>query len=260
MDTTLEYAPSPSGAAPAADPRVLADLEEHGYAILSGALSPQEVNECRSAINRARESGWEEGTNRVGNMWFDTLLEKMPETFAPLVAHHSVRPYLDELFGAQCQLRSFRGHLNPGPYLQEWHMDFFGYWQQPLARHAVRGTGINTTFYFQDNGPGIAHLKFVRNGHRVAPPRELFRESGWPVSEESFNEWADAQVHDVIYPKAGDVVLFFSHIPHQGAKEDPAVERSNVVCHYQGNPFHEKIAHVSTPRPYPGSFPLAAST
>ena len=240
------------------DPVVLEHLEEHGYAIIPGALSPEEVEQCRTALNQARANGWEQGLNQVGNMWFDSLLERMPQTFAPLIAHPSVRPYLQELLGKQCQLRSFRGHINPGPYTQEWHMDFYGYWSQPAARYAVRGTGINTTFYFQDNAPGIARLTFVKNGHRVSPPKELFDMRGWSASEEAFNQWGDAQEHETIYPKAGDAVIFFSHIPHQGAKEMADVERSNIVCHYQVNPFYEGIAFVSTPRLFVGSFPFSS--
>ena len=241
------------------DPQILEHLEAHGYAIIPGALSDEEVEKCRVALNQARANNWEEGLNAVGNMWFDSLLERMPETFASLVAHPSVRPYLAELLGAQCQLRSFRGHINPGPYTQEWHMDFYGYWSQPQARYAVRGTGVNTTFYFQDNGPGVARLTFVKNGHRNAPPPELFAPNGWTASGEAFDQWAQAQEHETIYPKAGDAVLFFSHIPHQGAKDQPEIERSNIVCHYQGNPFFENIAHVSQPRPFIGSFPLSAN-
>ena len=192
------------------DTRILDHLEEHGYAVIPGALTPEEVERCRTALNEARANGWEEGLNHVGNMWFDSLLERMPEVFAPLVAHPSVRPYLQELLGPQCQLRSFRGHINPGPYTQEWHLDFYGYWHQPLqARYAARGTGINTTFYFQDNGPGLARLTFVKNGHRVGPPKEMVHESGWPINEQLFNEWGDAQEHETIYPKSGDAVIFF---------------------------------------------------
>src|SRR5712671_3774587 len=108
----------------------LEELEENGFIVISGALSPEEVERCRLALNQARANGWEEGLNRVGNMWFDSLLERMPEDFQPLVGHPSVRPYLEALYGAQCQLRSLRGHINPGPYKQEWHLDFYGYWQQ----------------------------------------------------------------------------------------------------------------------------------
>ena len=109
----------------------------------------------------------------------------------------------------------------------------------------------------EDNGPGIARRTFVKNGHRLPPPDGVVRPDGWSVSEAAFNAWCEGLETETLYPAAGDCVLFFSHIPHQGAKEDPTVERSNVVCHYQGNPFFEGIAHVSQTRPFAGSFPLA---
>ena len=234
-------------------------LEDQGFVLIPKALSVEEVESCRVSLNLARANGWEEGLNHVGNMWFDSLQERMPEVFNPLVAHSSVKPLLDALLGAQCQLRSLRGHINPGPYEQEWHMDFYGYHRQPLqAKYAVRGTGINTTFYFQDNGPGIARLTFVKGGHCIAAPDGVVHPSGRSVSEEVFNNWCESLEHVTIYPKAGDCVLFFSHIPHQGAKEDPTVERSNIVCHYQCNPFFETISHVSRTRPFKGSFPIEA--
>ena len=101
----------------------LATFEEKGWVLIPGALSPEETECCRTALNTARANGWEEGLNHVGNMWFDSLLDRMPDVFAPLVGHPSVRPYLAALYGPQCQLRSLRGHINPGPYDQEWHKD-----------------------------------------------------------------------------------------------------------------------------------------
>src|ERR1043166_3431048 len=105
------------------DARLNADLDQldrDGFLLIRGALSPEETEAVRQRINYARQQGWEEGLNEVGSMWFDTLLEREPETFRPFVAHPSVRTYLEALMGPQCQLRSFRAHINPGPYLQEW--------------------------------------------------------------------------------------------------------------------------------------------
>ena len=99
-------------------------LLQDGFILFEGALSPEETENIRQRVNYAREQGWEEGLNAVGNMWFDSLLDREPDTYAPLVGHPSVRPYLEGLMGKQCQLRSLRAHINPGPYLQEWHMDF----------------------------------------------------------------------------------------------------------------------------------------
>ena len=233
----------------------LDELERDGFLLLQGVLAPQETDHVRRRIDHAREQGWEEGLNEVGNMWFDTLLDREPETFAPLVAHPGVRPVLQGMMGPQCQLRSFRAHINPGAYVQEWHMDFYGYWHERRrlggARLAVPPAGVNTTFYFQDNAPGEGHLKFIRDGHLSEPPHLE------PMDRPKFEAWCEAQEHVVLYPKAGDCVVFLSHIPHQGAKERDDMERSNVVCHYQVTPMHEAAWFVSRPRGYLGTFPLA---
>ena len=65
----------------------------------------------------------------------------------------------------------------------------------------------------------------------------------------------------------GDVVVFFSHIPHQGAKlkqeDENAPLRCNVVLHYQQTPMFPGISFVSSPLPaiealgYEGTFPFA---
>lgn len=232
----------------------LDQMERDGFILIKHALTPEETERIRTHINYAREMGWEEGLNAVGNMWFDTLLDREPEVFGPLVGHPSVRPILEGMMGKQCQLRSFRAHINPGPYLQEWHLDFYGYWEarREAEQHrvAVPPTSINTTFYFQDNDPGQGHLKFIKNGHKIEPPHL------YPMDRPKFEVWCEAQEHVVLHPKAGDAVVFFSHMPHQGAKERDDMERSNVVCHYQVTPMYEGIWYVSRPRPFEGSFPF----
>ena len=90
--------------------------------------------------------------------------------------------------------------------------------------------GINTTFYFQDNDPGEGHLKFIKGGHLSEPPHL------YPLDRPKFEAWCDdAQEHVILYPKAGDCVVFINHIPHQGAKERDDMERSNVVLSLSGD-------------------------
>jgi ectoine hydroxylase-related dioxygenase (phytanoyl-CoA dioxygenase family) len=235
----------------------LDQLDRDGFLLLEGALTPEETERARTRLNRAREMGWQEGLNEVGNMWFDHLLEQDEEVFRPFIAHPSVRPYLEALMGPQCQVRSLRAHINPGAYLQEWHMDFYGYWMQPAGRLTLRGVGVNTTFYFQDNGPDLGYLKFVKGGH-LREPAGLHPSKVNGYGRCEFRDWCEAQEHVVLYPKAGDCVLFYSHIPHQGAKLRDDIERSNVVVHYQCTPMYEGIWHVSRPMGYAGTFPLAA--
>jgi hypothetical protein len=240
------------------DPNIearLDELEQEGFILIPGALTSAETETLRQSINHARAMNWQEGLNAVGNMWFDSLLTRAPATFGPLVGHRGVRPYLEAMMGPQCQLRSLRAHINPGAYVQEWHLDYFGYWNDRRAitnyRLGVQPVGINTTFYFQDNAEGKAHLRFIKHGH-LREPEHLD-----PFDAAKFSDWCDAQEHVVIYPKAGDCVLFLSHIPHRGAKERDEVERSNVVCHYQLTPMYEGAWHVSNPIGYEGTFPFA---
>ena len=89
------------------------------------------------------------------------------------------------------------------------------------------------------------------DGHLSEPPHLD------PMDRPRFEDWCEAQEHVVLYPKAGDCVVFLSHIPHQGAKERDDMERSNVVCHFQVTPMHEGAWFVSRPRGYLGTFPLA---
>ena len=56
----------------------LDELERVGFVVVEGALSSDEVDLVRTRVDHARQQGWEEGLNAVGNMWFDTLLDREP--------------------------------------------------------------------------------------------------------------------------------------------------------------------------------------
>ncbi len=171
------------------------------------------------------------------------------------------------MLGRQCQLRSFRAHINPGAYTQEWHKDFGYYWDAPdEARHALRPLCINTTFYLTDNAPDTGRLTFIDDFCHNALPEEI-RHMGGYNSDNPFYQWCEKQGHTHLYPMTGDVVVFFSHIPHQGAKlkqeDENAPLRCNVVLHYQQTPMFPGISFVSSPLPaiealgYEGTFPFA---
>jgi len=69
------------------------------------------LGRCGTRLNRAGELVQQEELNPVGNMWFAHLLEQDAETFRPLIALPSVRPYPEALMGPQCPLRSFRARI-----------------------------------------------------------------------------------------------------------------------------------------------------
>ena len=99
----------------------------------------------------------------------------------------------------------------------------------------------------------------------AALPEEI-RHLGGYNSDNLFYQWCEKQPHTHLYPLTGDVVVFFSHIPHQGAKlrqeNDGDPLRCNVVLHYQQTPMFPGIPFVSSPLPaiaalgYNGTFPF----
>lgn len=232
-------------------------LFEHGYVVINNALTPTEYQAFADRIASLYLAGHDHGANDVGTIWFDDILSVDPELFGTLVAHRSVRAELRALAGSQLQLRSLRGHYYPGQYTQHWHMDFYGYWDQVgQGRLAAKGLALNTTFYFQDGGPESSQLEFVTGGH-LSRPVGVKRGAVIGTKQNEFTRWCDSQTKTVIFPQAGDCVLFYSHIPHRGIKTDPRSERSNVVCHYQVNPFYPGVWFLSETIGDTGIYPFA---
>jgi hypothetical protein len=172
--------------------------------------------------------------------------------------------------GKQCQLRSFRAHINPREYLQEWHMDFYDYWDQEEKSEAQKpaiALCMNTTLYLTDNTPETGRLTFIKEFFSKPIPDEMRKHWGYTDDRTNpFQVWCDEQPHVDLYPSAGDMVLFYSHVPHQGAKtgaDAPGQHRANIVLHYQQNPMFPGIKFVSNPQftldqlGYAGTFPFA---
>ena len=253
-------------------PAGLAELERDGFLLVPGALDAEAVAWWKRTLYDLYRGGRNEIDNSVGNVAFESLLELEPERSRLLVGHASVAPYLKAILGKQCQLRSLRAHMNPRAYLQEWHMDFTDYQYQERRSEAgrpLRALCMNTTFYLTDNTPERGRLTFL-TGYIDRPiPDEILPYVQYTDDRSNrFQAWCDEQSQAHLYPMAGDAVVFFSHIPHQGAKFGDDLEddiRANLVLHYHQNPMYPGIRFVSTPDltlgalGYAGTFPFAAA-
>ena len=93
-------------------------LDRHGYLLVRGALNLEIVEAWRECLTRKYKHEEWDISNEVGNVAFDHLLEQEPGLARPLVGHASVATYLKAMLGRQCQLRSFRAHINPAAYTQ----------------------------------------------------------------------------------------------------------------------------------------------
>jgi hypothetical protein len=245
-------------------------LRHDGFLLVPGALDPDTVQMWKTVLYGMYKREEFEINNSVGNVAFEKLLALQPKLSRQLIGHPSVAPYLKAILGKQCQLRSFRAHMNPREYKQEWHMDFYDYYYQKEkseASHPILALCMNTTFYLTDNTPDRGRLTFLKRYYTHPVPEELIPSMGYTDDRTNpFQQWCDAEEHADLYPMAGDAVVFFSHIPHQGAKfgQDPEDDiRANIVLHYQQNPMYPGIRFVSNPQftletlGYAGTFPFA---
>ena len=248
----------------------MAQLNRDGYLLVPQALDADTVAQWKDILYGLYAHEKYEIKNGVGNVAFEKLLALQPERAKALIGHPSTAPYLKVLLGKQCQLRSLRAHVNPGAYTQEWHMDFYDYYYQVEkagAEHPLLGLCMNTTFYLTDNTPDRGRLTFVK-GYMARPVPESLRPNLRYTEDRNdpFQRWCDEQAREDLHPMAGDAVVFFSHVPHQGAKFGVDAEgqmRANIVLHYQQNPMFPGINFVSDSQfaletlGYRGTFPFA---
>ena len=148
-------------------------------------------------------------------------------------------------------------------------MDFADYhYQERKAQAArpLRALCMNTTFYLTDNTPERGRLTFLKNYVDRLLPEELLPHVYYTDDRSNrFQAWCDAQPQEHLYPRAGDAIVFLSHIPHQGVKfgDDPEDDiRANLVLHFQQNAMYPGIKFVSSPDftletlGYAGTFPF----
>lgn len=247
----------------------MAQLKRDGFLLIPQALDPATVAEWKAVLYDLYAQKKYEISNGVGNVAFEKLLLLQPERTKALMAHPSTAPYLRAILGKQCQLRSLRAHVNPGAYTQEWHMDFYDYYYQAeksAAEQPAIALCMNATFYLTDNTSEHGRLTFVK-GYLDKPVPDYLRPNLRYTEDRNdpFQRWCDEQERVDLHPMAGDAVIFFSHIPHQGAKFGIDAEgqmRANIVLHYQQNPMFPGIKFVSDPQftletlGYRGTFPF----
>lgn len=247
----------------------MAQLKRDGFLLIPQALDLAVVEQWKKVLYDLYTQKRYEISNGVGNVAFDKLLQIEPEMAKALIGHPSTSPYLRAILGKQCQLRSLRAHVNPGAYTQEWHMDFYDYYYQAekaAAEQPSIALCMNATFYLTDNTPDHGRLTFVK-GYLDQPVPDYLRPNLRYTEDRNdpFQRWCDEQNRADLHPMAGDAVVFFSHVPHQGAKFgiDPDGQmRANIVLHYQQNPMFPGIKFVSDSQftletlGYRGTFPF----
>jgi len=202
--------------------------EAQGFLHLPGAIPPQVVTRAKRAFDSAAaayDAQWRqevaEGTADARFCDIPDILDR-DDVFVDLVDLPSLVPLLLELVGPDIQLNHTHARLFPPgkTFTAKWHSD--------LAEVIGIDLGHSTNFFlkihyfFEDLRPDQGCLAFIPGSHRF--PRDIVR----PVIDDPFTSPLTVRV----VPKAGDVVIFNTHLLHMALDNDSPLVRKSLIYAY----------------------------
>jgi hypothetical protein len=192
--------------------------ENQGFLHLPGVIPPGLVDRLRRAFDAAAQHH-----NGNGQGFYDipNILD-VDDSFVELVDLPTVLPVLLEAVGPDIQLNHPHARVFPPgkTFTAAWHSDLVDVLGIDLA-HSLHFF-VKVHFYFEDLRPDQGCLAFLPGTHRLPPdyPR--------PVIDDVVR--SPAAVWRV--PKAGDAVLFNTHLLHMALDNDsPAVRKSLIYAY-----------------------------
>jgi ectoine hydroxylase-related dioxygenase (phytanoyl-CoA dioxygenase family) len=195
--------------------------ENQGFLHLPGVIPQTLVNRVRAAFDGAVERFKKDGTYTPDMAYFDLpdVLD-LDDSFVDLVDLPSVMPILLEAVGPDIQLNHTHARIfPPGPtFTAPWHSDLAAVLGIDLA-HSIRFMA-KVHFYFEDLRPDQGCLGFLPGTHRL--PSDLPRPKIDPDSPAAVK----------IVPKAGDAVLFNTHLLHMAHDNTSDRVRKSLIYAY----------------------------
>ena len=222
-----------------ADQRIA--FENQGFLHLPGILEPGLVGRIREAFEIATEKtigAWREDVTRgrANAAFFDIpeILDR-GDCFVDLVDHPKVIPILLDAVGPDIQLNHTQARIFPPgkTFTAPWHSDMASTLGIDLA-HSLRFFA-KVHFYFEDLTPDQGCLAFLPGTHRLPPdfPRPRLES---PDTSPSIVK---------IVPKAGDAVLFNTHVLHMALDNESGLTRKSLIYAYS----HFWVKHYSNSVP-----------
>jgi len=190
-----------------------AHLHAEGWLRLEQVLTPAQVREMNAAWDL-----WQErvGPEKVGGNWGPEKLDAEP-AFQPCLQHPLVAEAVRELLGAQLTLQGLHGRAPPKDHGQQGlHVD----WSTPVkpGEHLL----ANCFFALDDMDASNGATRVVPRSHRAgkAPRGSAAQPHGHQPGE----------IH--LQARAGDCLVFSSHLWHSGALNVSGARRRVVIGQY----------------------------
>ena len=224
--------------------------ESLGYLHIPEIIEPRLVERVRRAFDRAAADYHNQWQKDIAEGHADARFCDIPnildqnEAFVDLVDLPPLVPLLLGLVGPDVQLNHTHARLFPPgkTFTALWHSDLADVIGIDLAHSANFFMKIH--FFFEDLRPDQGCLAFIPGSHRLPPdaPR--------PVIDDPFTSPLTVKV----VPKAGDVVIFNTHLLHMALDNDSPVVRKSLIYAYT----HFWVKHYANA--VPADLPKYATT
>jgi ectoine hydroxylase-related dioxygenase (phytanoyl-CoA dioxygenase family) len=232
-------------------------FEVHGYLVIEGVLSAEELAVANAAVDHhvdrigirpndlANESRTLKGTSGRGDLGGMLTWEKpYCEVFRNMMVHPRLKPYLEELLG-------------PGFHLEGLNMITMdqgaeGFWFHEGAEPHDRSRGFyyrngrmfcgmtNIGVQLTDAGPGDGGFAVLPGSHKANFP--------CPDEIRLYHEHQDRIVQP--QAKAGDAILFVECLMHGALPWTAAHQRRTVLMRYNASSMAEGLMGSYTPPPF----------
>jgi ectoine hydroxylase len=205
-----------------------AEFDKNGYLIIPGALTPDEVDHYRGALDRVYQAAEAAGQIKQGASLHQlSAVANCPEAIG-LIDHPVTLPYIWSVLGWNVHV--YHSHLDVHPPLPakrpfrfEWHQDG-GRQNREIETDPRPRLSVKLAYWLSDvSEPGRGNFKVVPGSHLTnwisGPPR---RDVEWPDPEGAIEVTANA----------GDVVVFDRRLWHARSDNYSDITRKAMFFGY----------------------------
>ena len=201
----------------------LGSYRRDGFTVFTGAYDEGQMQPWRCEQDRLESvSTGPHAQNR--NWWFGNMLERAPHLMWPVVANPVILDFAEVVVGPFVQLDNLTLAAFPSKDKDDatagncaWHRDRWGH--MPTG-HYQRPMSLNAICYLQDLTDESGPLRVIRGSH-INPVAMTEQEREQPHPDE-----------ELLYLKAGDIVLTHSCLLHSGTPNTSGEKRYFFSVYY----------------------------